>query len=102
MTRKLTCTVTGNWTYCSEERWQKLVAKFGSEEQLTAGYISREGKKVNAGEGEAPTSHKNKIACTITGELMYISPGRMQKLIDKQGSEEAVRNGYVSRVAKRL
>lgn len=102
MAKKLRCTVTGNWNYCSDERYAKLVQKFGSEDKLIAGYVSREGKKVQDGKGAKPDSFKNKIACTITGELCYISDERLKKLVKREGSEKAVREKYVSRVAKRL
>jgi hypothetical protein len=102
MARKLRCTVTGNWSYCSEERYQKLVTKYGGEKELEAKYVSRQGKKTSEEGGKAPDEFKNKIECTITGELCYISDERMKKLVKKMGSEQAVRDGYVSRVAKRL
>jgi len=112
MTRKLKCTITGNWSYCSEDRFQKLVAQFGSEEALINGYVSREGKKLLAANEEDVSKaqaaaqavvHKNKIACTVTGELMFISDERMKHLCETGNTdEEGVRAGYVNRVAKRL
>ena len=38
------CSVTGKWCYCSRERHEKLIQRFGSEEELGRSYISREGK----------------------------------------------------------
>jgi hypothetical protein len=102
MARKLKCTVTGNWSYCSEDRWQKLVAKYGSEEKLRAEYVSRSGKKLSESKADVPDSFKNKVRCTITGELCYVSDKRMHALVKKAGSEEEVRKNYVSRVANRL
>lgn len=102
MARKLRCNVTKNWSYCSDERYQKLVEKFGGEEELTAKYVSREGKKLQETGEKAPKDFKNKIACTVTGELCYISDARMAKLVEKLGSEDEVRKQYLSRVAKRL
>lgn len=102
MARKLKCTVTGNWSYCSEDRWQKLVAKYGSEDKLRAEYVSRSGKKALDAKSEIPSSFKNKVRCTVTGELCYISDKRMKALIKKAGSEDEVRKTYISRVANRL
>jgi len=111
MTRKLTCTITRNWSYCGEDRYQALVAKFGSEEQLLANYQSRAGKKLVAeAEGDITkaqaTSQANsgdKVACIVTGDLMYISKERMTKKAAKAGTDEAgIRSTYVSRVASRL
>ena len=101
MSRKLVCVRTGNWSYCSEDRYQKLVAKYGSEDKLRAEYVSRTGKKLTEG-AAAPDSFKNKIRCTVTGVLCYISDARLASLVAKKGSEQAVREGYISRVAARL
>ena len=108
MTKKLTCTVTGNWSYVSDERFAKLAEKAGGENELIANHISREGQKVKDGKIEMPTLHKNKIPCSVTGELMFCSDERMEKLIAKgkasnpDFSEMDVRAAYISRVARRL
>lgn len=102
MSRKLICTKSHNWSYCSEERYQKLVKKYGGEAELLAKYVSRVGKKLETEGGKAPDEFKNKIECTVSGQLCYISDARMEKLVKKLGTEDAVRAAYVSRVAKRL
>ena len=115
MARKLYCSITRDWAYCSEDRFSKLVAQFGGTEAGLAdpltGYVSREGKKLvelHKGDREAARVaaiklFKNKIACTVTGEQMYISDDRMAHLKGKyQTNEDGVRARYVSRVAKRL
>ena len=108
MSRKLVCSITGDWTYCSEERWDQMVAKAGSEQKMLDSYQSRKGKQLvkehdgNVTKARGGATQNNKIACSVTGELMYISDERMKKLTDKAGSEKAVREGYVSRVAMRL
>jgi len=110
-TKKLRCSVTGNWSYCGEARYEKLVAQFGSEQKLLEGYQSRAGKKlVAAAEGDiakamkgVAATHKNKIACIVSGELMFISDARMTHLQTKlETDEQGVRDQYVSRVASRL
>ncbi len=39
------CSETGAWTYCNQERLDKLAAKFGSIEKLGLNYVGRVGKK---------------------------------------------------------
>jgi len=102
MTRKLTCTVTGNWTYVSEERYQKLVKKYGSVAELEKKYVSRAGKKLQETGDKAPDTFKNKICCTVTGQLCYATNERWHRLLKKYGSEEEIRKNCISRVAKRL
>jgi hypothetical protein len=46
--KKLTCAKTGNWSYCTNERYEKLIKKFGSEEALKMGWMSRIGKRMTA------------------------------------------------------
>lgn len=120
-TKKIICSITGDWTYCTDERFEQLRAKFGSIKKLVAGYQSRAGTKLVEAlmaadaelELEAAVEQaradcqanpgKNKIFCIITGERMYISDARMAKLQEKGGcDEQAVRDSYRSRVAKRL
>ena len=43
---KLKCTVTGEWYGVSKARREKLVAKFGSVDELEKGYVSRDGKRL--------------------------------------------------------
>ncbi len=102
MAKRLQCTVTGNWSYCSDGRYKNLVKKFGSEAKLKAGYISRLGKQIQKGDAEKPDEFANKIRCTVTGRLCYISNERMKRLAKKAGSQAKVRETYVSRVARRL
>jgi len=110
--KKLKCNVLGNWSYCNEDRYQKLIAKYGSEEALQAEYQSRAGQKLVAEcGGDIEKARKkaqkvdmsDKIACTITGELLVISKARMAKKMETLGlDEKSVRKAYISRVAKRL
>ena len=39
------CSVTGQWTYCNQERLDKLTAKFKTIENLGLTYVGRAGKK---------------------------------------------------------
>ena len=50
---KLRCTVTGEWYGVSKARREKLIASFGSVEELEKGYVSRDGKRLLA-EGHTP------------------------------------------------
>jgi len=101
MSKKLRCSVTGNFSYVNDERWNKLVAKFDSEEDLKTNYVSRLGKRVLQGEPE-PETYKNKVRCIVTGELRAVSKDFWARLIKRHGSEEAVRENYISRIAKQL
>ena len=125
-TRKVMCSITGDWAYCSEERFQALRKQFGSIAELNANYMSRQGKKLvdskipeglegdelataratAIAEAKAECQNnpgKNKIFCTLTGERMYISPARMKHLMEVGNcTEDEVRANYKSRVAKRL
>ena len=57
MSKKLTCTITGNWSYVDEARYDKLATKAGGEDKLIAGYMSRAGKKIlAANEGDLDKS----------------------------------------------
>jgi len=40
------CSVTGDWSYCNEERLAKLTAKFGTIEDVGTKYVGRDGKAV--------------------------------------------------------
>lgn len=112
MAKKLVCSVTGNWQYCADDRFEKLRARFGSVDALMAGYVSREGQKIlDANEGDRAKAivaargsmPKNKIACIVTGELMYISDERMAHLCKKYNTDIAgVRARYICRVANRV
>jgi len=102
--KKLICVKTGNWSYCTESRYAKLVEKFGSEENLRTQWMSRIGKKMsNSAEVAAPSEFKNKIRCSVTGQLYQISDDRIGKMIAKaNGDEVAARASFICRVAKRL
>lgn len=110
-TKKVKCNITGDWQYCNESRYQDLIAKYGSEEALQEEYTSRAGLKllkehdgdVEAARAAVSTVGKNKIACIVTGEKMFISPARLARLRETLDTDEdGVRSSYVSRVAKRL
>jgi hypothetical protein len=40
------CSITKVWMYCSEERLNKLVAKYRTINDLGKKFVSREGKKI--------------------------------------------------------
>jgi len=40
------CSITDEWFYCNEERFNKKVAIFGSETAVGTNYLSRKGKKI--------------------------------------------------------
>lgn len=102
-TRKLKCTITGNWDYCTEERYQRLIEKYGGEENLLKTYASRIGKKIQRGESTQPTQFKNRIKCTVTGQLLALPDPRKQKIMKKNNwTEDELRKNFVCRVAKRL
>jgi len=109
-TRKLTCTVTGNWQYVGQERWDKLSAAAGGDEELIATHVSRDGKKIQEGKMELSEVFQNKIPCIVTGVLCFCSPERLEKKIkegrarteNEEFGEADVRAEYVSRVATRL
>lgn len=50
------CSVSGEWCYCNQERFDKLVAKFGSQEAVGLKYVSRDGKREQT--GKAPIEKK--------------------------------------------
>lgn len=66
MTDKITCTVTGNWSYISGERLKKGASEAGSEKKFRAGYVSKEGRKLRDEQAqmwfpsanETPTTYK--------------------------------------------
>lgn len=126
-TRKLICSITHDWAYCTEERFQELRKKFGSIAKIATGYQSREGKKMIKAamvdcklEGDELAAKvlevtaevtaaclanpgKNKIFCVCTGERMYISPERLAHKMEVLGcTEDELRASYTSRVAARL
>ena len=101
--KKLICVKTGNWSYCTESRYAKLVEKFGSEENLRTQWMSRIGKKMSNSAEVAPSEFKNKIRCSVTGQLYQISDARLEKMIAKANGDETVaRASFICRVAKRL
>lgn len=102
MTRKLKCSTTGNWVYCTEVRYQKLVQRYGGEAELQSKYVSRVGKRIQNYGGKVPEKFRNKIKCSICGTLHYISDERLKLLAKKTGGEDVARANYVSRVARRL
>ena len=48
------CSVSGDWCYCNQERFNKLVAKHGSQEALGLKYASRDGKRTQSGKEPLP------------------------------------------------
>jgi hypothetical protein len=102
--KKLVCSVTGDWWYMSEKRYQRMLKKFGSDEGIRKGYVSRKGKMILDGtlkkEDIAPS--KNKIICNLTRKECYVSAPRMRELIAKHGSEQEVRETFISRIGMSL
>lgn len=102
MTKKLRCTVTGNVSYFTPHRYNRLLARYGDEETLAANYVSMVGKKVLCGEIEMPTEIKNRVKCRITEKWCFISDDRIRESLKRFGSWDALRVNYVSREAARL
>jgi len=46
------CSLTGAWTYCNQERLDKLTAKFKTIEQLGLEYVGRTGKRQQTTDAE--------------------------------------------------
>lgn len=102
MSKKLRCIVTGKVFYMTDQRYAKLVARFGDEETLKEKFVSLIGKKVSEGSCELPTEFKNRIRCSTTGKSCYISNERIEAGIKKHGSLEAFQKQYVCREAARV
>lgn len=102
MSKKLRCTVTGKVFYLTDQRYAKLVSRFGGEEELKTKYVSQIGKKVKEGSLDHPPDFKNRINCRITGASCYISNSRMEAGVKKYGSIEEFQKHYVCREAARL
>ena len=102
MTHKLRCTVTGNIIYMTPERYNKLVSKFGNEENLKTNFVSARGKKIREGSQEMPDKITNRIKCTVTDRWYYITNERITAGILKYGSWEKLCENYICRPAKRL
>lgn len=102
MVKKVRCSVTGNVIYMTEKRYTRALAKYGSEESLKANYVSLVGKRFKEGQIDDVPLAKNRIKCTITGRVCYITNQRIQAVTKKHGTwEDAVKN-YVCRPAARL
>jgi hypothetical protein len=86
----------------TEKRYRKVLAKYGSDENLHKNYISMKGKKIRDGEIDEPTSIKNRIRCIVTNRWCYITNQRIEANIKKYGSWEKTCENYISRPAKRL
>lgn len=102
MTKKVRCTVTGNIVYLTEKRYAKVLAKYGSEENLATNYISMVGKKIQEGSLDHPPKAKNRIQCTVSGRFCVITNQRIDAGIKKYGSWEELCNHYTCRPAARL
>ena len=44
----------------------------------------------------------HKVRCTVTGNLIYMTPQRYARVLAKYGSEEAIKAKYVSMVGKKV
>jgi hypothetical protein len=102
MTHKVRCTVTGNVLYMTDKRYIRVLAKYGSEENIKTGYVSMKGRKVLEGQIDPPKAIKNRIKCSITGRWCYITNQRIEAGVNKYGSWEALCENYTCRPAKRL
>ncbi len=102
MTKKLRCTVTGNISYFTLSRYNRLLARYGDEDALAANYVSLVGKKVLDGRSEMPTEIKNRIKCRITGKWCFISDERIHESLKRYGSWDVLCANYISREAARL
>jgi hypothetical protein len=111
MSRKLKCSITGSWSYCNDERYATLLAKFNGPEGLEKDYQSRAGRALVAKCGSIEDAIKeskeapdpNKLACIVTGEFLHISNERKKHIMEKRDITEAeLRETYVGRVATRL
>lgn len=45
-THKLTCNVTGNWSYVTDANWKKLCTQYGSEADLVTNWVSAKARKL--------------------------------------------------------
>lgn len=102
MTKKLRCNVTGNLFYVTPKRYARILAKYGDEQTLNSTYVSMLGKKIIEGREELPKEINNRIRCSITGKIVYITNQRMEAGIKKYGSEEELRTNYKCREAARF
>lgn len=59
-------------------------------------------KKERKQKVQKPIDMKNKIVCTVSGQICYISPERRAKLEKKYGGPQKLITGYVCRAAKTL
>ena len=102
MSEKIRCNETGVLYYITEERYDKLVRRYGSDERLRAEYVSVLGKKIREGSEENRQRHTNRVKCSITGLSCYISKSRIDKGIAEFGSWSKFSEVYQCRIAKRL
>lgn len=102
MVHKIRCTVTGNIIYMTQKRYNRVLSKYGTEENIKNSYVSMVGRKINEGQLDEPAAIKNRIKCRITGEWMYITNQRIAAGIKKYGSWEELCKNYTSRHAAKL
>lgn len=102
MTHKVRCTVTGNIYYMTDKRYKRVLAKYGSAENLRDTYVSLKGRKILEGQIDRPQAIKNRIKCRILGTYHYITNQRIEAGIKKYGSWEELCKHYTCRLAKRL
>ena len=102
MTKKLRCTVTGNISYFTPQRYSRLLARYRDEETLKANYVSMVGRRVIEGKSEMPTEIRNRIKCRITGKWCFISDERIRVSLERFGSWNTLCANYISREAARL
>ena len=43
-----------------------------------------------------------KLRCTITGNLIYVTPKRYARILAKYGDEEAIKSSYVSMIGRKI
>ena len=102
MVKKLTCNETGIIRYIPEKRYIRMLARYhGDAKSLEDDYVSTVGMKLREGKITEMPPLKNLIKCSVSGEYCYITNERLKAGISKYGSEEELRNNYISREAKR-
>lgn len=106
MAKKITCRVTGESFYVTDDRWNKLMEKYDGDLDL---YVSNKGKRLlkeNGGDtqkaqgaaSKGAVGFTNKIKCNVTGQYFYISPARRERLSKKFGSAEMLEKNWVSKL----
>jgi len=86
----------------TDKRYAKVLAKYGSEENLKANYTSMVGKQLKEGMIDEIPKFKNRIRCRLTGRWVYITNQRIEAGVKKYGSWDLLCQNYICRPAARL